>query len=229
MGFIFAVDFNTRDMNDKILALLVSSNGQYNLPKDLLEKIAGTAPVGITDDEIPAWVEGIKPQMALMQSFADSRVSEALKKASVQQQQPVPQSNQVSDLDGILGSRLEEIVSKTLNDKLAGYKALEDKYAELLTKQSQVDEANKANEFKNKLKSVANSIGLDDELLNLVSGKITPDMDDASITNVLADCKKTFINRGLLEVEGDLAGDEAQARKRAEDWVNKQIERNNQV
>ena len=66
-------------MKEKILAALTAISGQYNLPKEQLEKIAALAPADLTEDKITSWAESQKGTMSLMQSYADSRVSGSTK------------------------------------------------------------------------------------------------------------------------------------------------------
>lgn len=205
-------------MKEKILALLSASNGQYNLPKDVLERIALSAPVLESDEAISEWVESVKPMMGLMQSFADSRVSDALKK-----QPKVENKVQEGDLEERLG-RLEESLNKTLSEKLAGYDAQAAKIAEL---QKQLDETKGREDrasFDELVKRVAKEVGLDDRKLNLVSGKVTSDMDETKVKEVLSQCKKDFIDMGLSDVEGDLTTKEEVLRKDAASWVEQQLQ-----
>ena len=62
-------------MKEKVLAALSAINGQYNFPKEQLEKIASTAPAFESEDKIVSWVDSLKPMLGLMQSYADSRVT----------------------------------------------------------------------------------------------------------------------------------------------------------
>lgn len=48
-------------MKEKILAALVAVNGQYNLPKEYLEKVALTAPTFESEDMISSWIDSQKP------------------------------------------------------------------------------------------------------------------------------------------------------------------------
>ena len=66
-------------MKEKILAALTAISGQYNLPKEQLEKIAALAPSDLTEDKINSWAESMKGTMSLMQSYADSRVTGSTK------------------------------------------------------------------------------------------------------------------------------------------------------
>lgn len=211
-------------MKEKILALLTASNGQYNLPKDMLEKIANNAPKFEKEEECSAWVEGIKPFMALMQSYSDSRVTNIMKENETLKAQIESKGKTGDDLEERLGKMLEEKVSKTLEEKMAGYKELSTKYEELQRKQEEQDKNTKTATFKQTVERIAKEVGLDNELLNLVSGGISQESDDKSINEYLSKCKKTFIDKGIMELEGEITTDEAAARKRADDWVKAQAE-----
>ncbi len=209
-------------MKEKILALLTASNGQYNLPKDMLEKIANNAPKFEKEEECSTWVEGIKPFMALMQSYSDSRVTNIMKENEALKAQIGSNGRTSDDLEERLGKMLEEKVSKTLEEKMAGYKELSTKYEELQKKQEEQDKNTKTAIFKQTVERIAKEVGLDNELLNLVSGGISQESDDKSINEYLSKCKKTFIDKGIMELEGEITTDEAAARKRADDWVKAQ-------
>ncbi len=212
-------------MKEKILALLTASNGQYNLPKDVLDKIANTAPKFEKEEEYSNWVESIKPFMALMQSYSDSRVTNLMKDNEALKAQIGGNGKGAGDdLEERLGKMLEEKVSKTLEEKMAGYKELNSKYEELQKKQKEQEENSKITNFKQTVERIAKEVGLDNELLGLVSGGIAPDSDEKSINEYLSKCKKTFIDKGILELEGEKTTDEAAARKRADDWVKAQAE-----
>ena len=74
-------------MKEKILAALTAISGQYNLPKEQLEKIAALAPADLTEDKITSWAESQKGVMAMMQSYADSRVTATTKELETARQE----------------------------------------------------------------------------------------------------------------------------------------------
>ncbi len=213
-------------MKEKILALLTASNGQYNLPKDVLDRIANNAPEFEKEEEYSAWIESIKPFMALMQSYSDSRVTNLMKENESLKSQIGGNKGKTedNDLESKLDKLLEEKLSKTLDEKMAGYKELSAKYEELQKKQEEQVKQSQAANFKQTVERIAKEVGLDSELLNLVSGGISEESDEKSINEYLSKCKKTFINKGIQELEGIQTTDEAAAKKRANDWVQSQVE-----
>lgn len=203
-------------MKEKLLALLTANNGQYNLPKDVLDKIADTAPELKTEEEVSAWVESIKPYMGIMQSYSDSRVTNLRKENETLKQRG---KEQAGDLEERLGKMLDEKLSKTLEERMAGYKELSEKYEALQKKQEEQELNQKTEAFKQMVERIAKEVGLDNELLNLISGGIAKDSDEKAINTYLSNCKKTFIEKGIMELEGVLTPDDAAAKKRADDWV----------
>lgn len=207
-------------MKQKILASLEASNGQFNLPKEVLEKLAAQAPADLSEEGLSAWVESVKPQMALLQSYADSRVSTALK--DKQPKQDPPKTPEL-DLEKLLGSKLDEIISKTVEQKLSGLSGLEEKYKALEQKQTEIDNREKAAAFQELTKRVAKEVGLSDWQLDMVSSKVTPDMDETKVNEVFSACRKTFIEQGFPDVNGKVVTDDEAIAARADDFV-KQFE-----
>ena len=176
-------------MTEKILAALVAINGQYNLPKDYLERVAATAPKFENEDEISAWVDSQKPMLGLMQSYADSRVSQAQKKVEPAQD---------NDLDKRLGILKDELV-KGFEEKL---KTIQDENAEMKQKLQGYESGAQEAKFLELKKRVASELGLSDKALGLLEGKLTPSMDEAKINEVLSNGKKDLISLGLNPIEG---------------------------
>jgi len=214
-------------MKEKILAALTAISGQYNLPKEQLEKIAALAPADLAEDKINSWAESQKGLMAMMQSYADSRVTATSKELETARQeaadwkkkaeeagkqQPVP-----ADLKDALGA-----MKKELED---GFNA---KFAEI-TKQNKdlQDQANataaaeKERQFLEIKKRVAKELGLTDKALELVDGKLNSDMDEAKINEVLSAQKKALVELGLNSVEAShLSDDPSEAAKaRAKEYL----------
>jgi len=214
--------FDIMNLKEKILAALTAISGQYNLPKEQLEKIAALAPADLTEDKISAWAESQKGLMAMMQSYADSRVTANSKEladlkkevedwkkkaeeAGKQQPTTVP-----ADLKEALGAMKKEL-EDGFNAKLAE-----------LTKQNKdlQDQANanakseKERQFLEIKKRVAKELGLTDKALELVEGKLTSDMDETKINEVLSAQKKMLVEMGLHSVEdGSVSGDPTEAAK----------------
>lgn len=209
-------------MKSKILEQLTAVNGQYNLPKDVLEQIADIAPKDIKEENIASWVESMKPSLAIMQSYADKRVTSFQKDVeTLKRQLEEGKKNPEGDLEKRLGEKAAEL-SKTLDEKLAGY---EKKLADMLSMQRQFEEGKKNEDFNKIVERVAEEIGFTDkELLELAKATLTPDMDEKKINENLSSKKKLFIDKQLMEVEGGLATNEEAMRKRADDWVKQQID-----
>ena len=176
-------------MTEKILAALVAVNGQYNLPKDYLEKVAATAPKFESEDEISPWVDSQKPMLGLMQSYADSRVSQAQKKVEPAQD---------NDLSKQLGIWKDEL-KKEFEEQLKG---LREENAQL-NKRVEGYESNASEaKFLEIKKRVATELGLSDKALGLLEGKLDASMDEKKINEVLSEGKKDLISMGLNPIEG---------------------------
>ena len=192
-------------MKEKILAALSAINGQYNFPKEVLDKIATTAPTFESEDKIAPWIDSQKPLFAIMQSYSDNRVTgqqkelsalreelENLKKASV-----VAAGSNQDDLEKKLGVMIDARVSglqSKMDELLAAKQDLEKKV-------SASEEQTKSREFSELKKRVAGDLGLTDDLLSLVDGKLSVGMTEKEISDVLSECKKKFVELGLRSVE----------------------------
>ena len=184
-------------MKEKILALLTSKGGQYNLPKEILSSIADSAPQDLNEDKIESWVTGTAlPQMALLQRYSDTRVTklnqelEELKKKQATNSDKDDKDKKDFDLEKLLGG-LEERINKTVEQKLSGYDNLKNQHEELLKKQQEIENAQKLKDFKELTKRVAKSVGMNDRMLNLVEGKLNAEMDEKKVTEVLSECKNS--------------------------------------
>lgn len=212
-------------MKEKILTALVAVNGQYNLPKEYLDRIAATAPAFESEDKIASWVDSQKPMMALMQSYADSRVTERVKEVETLKKEVETlkggNGSQGTDLEKRLGSLKDELW-KGFEEKLNTLQAQND---ELQKKVAGYESDDKERQFSELKKRVATELGLSDVALGLVEGKLNSDMDEKTVNEVLSSCKKSLIDLGLTPVEGSRtpANAEQVAAKRAEDYL-KQFE-----
>ena len=212
-------------MKEKILAALTAISGQYNLPKEQLEKIAALAPADLTEDKITSWAESQKSYMALMQSYSDSRVTanskelqdlkkenEDLKKAAEagKQQPTVP-----ADLKEALGAMKKEL-EDGFNARLA---EITKQNKDLQDQANATAAAEKERQFLEIKKRVAKELGLTDKALELVDGKLNSDMDEAKINEVLSAQKKALVELGLNTVESshlsDNPSEAAKARAKA--------------
>lgn len=220
----FAAEITTQTkffdiMKEKILAALTAISGQYNLPKEQLEKIAALAPADLTEDKITSWAESQKSYMALMQSYSDSRVTanskelqdlkkenEDLKKKAEEAGKKTPET----DLEKALGA-----MEKRLTDNFeAKFKDLADKNKTLEDQANAIAAAEKERQFVELKKRVAKELGLSDKALGLLEGKLTQDMDEAKINEVLSAQKKALVELGLNSVEGgQVSGDPSEAAK----------------
>ena len=225
----FAAEITTQTkffdiMKEKILAALTAISGQYNLPKEQLEKIAALAPADLTEDKITSWAESQKSYMALMQSYSDSRVTanskemqdlkkenEDLKKAAEEAGKKTPET----DLEKALGA-----MEKRLTDKFeAKFKDLADKNKTLEDQANATAAAEKERQFVELKKRVAKELGLSDKALGLLEGKLTQDMDETKVNEILSHGKKDLVEMGLHNVESSLIttnpSEAAQARAKA--------------
>lgn len=184
-------------MKEKILAALVAVNGQYNLSKEYLEKIALTAPKFESEDEISSWVDSQKPMMAIMQSYADNRVS-SMKKELDELKKTNPEPPKDNDLDKRLGI-FEEKLTKSFEERL---NALQSKNEELTKQLDGYQSASKVAEFEKIKKRVANGLGISDAALKFAEGRLTSDMDEAKVNESLSKFKTEMISLGLNPVEG---------------------------
>lgn len=209
-------------MKEKILAALSAISGQYNLPKEQLEKIAALAPADLTEDKVNSWAESQKGLMAIMQSYADSRVTATSKELETARQEAADWKKKAEEA----GKQQTTTVSADLKEALGAMKKeLEDGFnARLaeLTKQNKdlQDQANanakaeKERQFLEIKKRVAKELGLTDKALELVGGKLTSDMDEAKINEVLSAQKQVLVEMGLHSVEnGSVSGDPSEAAK----------------
>ncbi len=212
-------------MKEKILTALVAVNGQYNFPKEYLEKIAANAPAFESEDKIQSWVDSQRPMMALMQSYADSRVTkrgEEIDNLKKEIETLKVGSSQDADLENRLGSLKDELW-KGFDEKL---KTLQTQNDELQKKVTGYENSDKERQFSELKKRVAKEIGLSDTALGLVEGKLNSEMDETKVSEVLASCKKSLVELGLTPIEDSRVNANAAqiAAKRAEDFL-KEFER----
>lgn len=220
-------------MKEKILAALTAISGQYNLPKEQLEKIAALAPADLTEDKVNSWAESQKGLMSLMQSYADSRVTanskelQDLKKELEDWKKKAEESGKktpgTDDLDSVLGAKLKAL-EDSFNAKLD---ELGKKNKDLQDQANATAAAEKERQFLEIKKRVAKELGLTDKALELVDGKLNSDMDEAKINEVLSAQKKVLVELGLNTVEASHLSDDpreaAKARaKAALDAIEKQ-------
>ena len=211
-------------MKDKILAALTAISGQYNLPKEQLEKIAALAPADLTEDKITSWAESMKGTMSLMQSYADSRVSgstkdleEARKEIEYwkKKEEEAGKKTPETDLEKELGA-----MEKRLTDNFeAKFKDLADKNKTLEDQANATAAAEKERQFVELKKRVAKELGLSDKALGLLEGKLNKDMDETKVNEILSQGKKDLVEIGLHNVESSLIttnpSEAAQARAKA--------------
>jgi len=222
-------------MKEKILAALSAISGQYNLPKEQLEKIAALAPADLTEDKITSWAESQKGVMAMMQSYADSRVTATTKELETARQEAADWKKKAEE-----AGKQQPTVPADFQTALGAMKELEDGFAAKLaeiTKQNKdlQDQANaaakaeKERQFLENKKRVAKELGLTDEALGLVEGKLTSDMDEAKINEVLSEQKKVLVKMGLSNVEdGHASTDPSEAAKaRAKEYLDTLQEQQN--
>lgn len=208
-------------MKEKILAALTAISGQYNLPKEQLEKIAALAPSDLAEDKINSWAESMKGTMSLMQSYADSRVTGSTKDLEAARKEIEDLKKKVEE-----AGKQQPTVSADLKEALGAMKKeLEDGFNARLaeiTKQNKdlQDQANataaaeKERQFLEIKKRVAKELGLTDKALELVDGKLNSDMDEAKINEVLSAQKKALVELGLNSVEAShLSEDPSEAAK----------------
>ena len=223
-------------MKEKILAALTAISGQYNLPKEQLEKIATLAPADLTEDKITSWAESQKGVMAMMQSYADSRVTATTKELETARQEAADWKKKAEEA----GKQQPTVPADFQTALGAMKKELEDGFAAKLaeiTKQNKdlQDQANaaakaeKERQFLEIKKRVAKELGLTDEALGLVEGKLTSDMDEAKINEVLSEQKKVLVKMGLSNVEdGHASTDPSEAAKaRAKEYLDTLQEQQN--
>ena len=195
-------------MKEKILAALTAISGQYNLPKEQLEKIAALAPADLTEDKITSWAESQKSLMAMMQSYADSRVTATSKELETARQEAADWKKKAeeagkqqpaapADLKEALGA-----MEKRLTDSFeAKFKDLADKNKTLEDQANATAAAEKERQFVELKKRVAKELGLSDKALGLLEGKLTQDMDETKVNEILSQGKKDLVEMGLSSVE----------------------------
>lgn len=215
-------------MKEKILAALSAISGQYNLPKEQLDKIAALAPADLTEDKITSWAESQKGVMAMMQSYADSRVTATTKELETARQEAADwkkkaeeagkqQPTMPADFQTALGAMKKEL-EDGFNAKLA---EITKQNKDLQDQANATAAAEKERQFLEIKKRVAKELGLTDEALGLVEGKLTSDMDEAKINEVLSEQKKVLVKMGLSNVEdGHASTDPSEAAKaRAKEYL----------
>lgn len=223
-------------MKEKILAALSAISGQYNLPKEQLDKIAALAPADLTEDKITSWAESQKGVMAMMQSYADSRVTATTKELETARQEAADwkkkaeeagkqQSTMPADFQTALGAMKKEL-EDGFNAKLA---EITKQNKDLQDQANATAAAEKERQFLEIKKRVAKELGLTDEALGLVEGKLTSDMDEAKINEVLSEQKKVLVKMGLSNVEdGHASTDPSEAAKaRAKEYLDTLQEQQN--
>lgn len=195
-------------MKEKILAALTAISGQYNLPKEQLEKIAALAPADLTEDKISSWAESMKGTMSLMQSYADSRVSGSTKDLEAARKEIEDWKKKAEE-----AGKQQPTVPADLKEALGAMKKeLEDGFNARLaeiTKQNKdlQDQANanaaaeKERQFLEIKKRVAKELGLSDKALGLLEGKLKSDMDETKVNEILSQGKKDLVEMGLSSVE----------------------------
>jgi len=193
---------------EKILTALVAISGQYNLPKEQLQKIVDLAPADLTEDTLDAWVQSQKGYMALMQSYSDNRVTaqrtelDSLRNEFEQYKKDHgQQTGGNADLEKALGTMKEQLEA-SFNEKLKGYSELQTKFEELQKKNTDNEKAEKERQFTELKKRVASELGLNDKALGLLEGKLTIDMDETKVNEVLTAGKKDLQDLGIHSVEG---------------------------
>lgn len=219
---------------EKILAALTAISGQYNLPKEQLEKIAALAPADLAEDGLQTWAESQKGIMALMQSYADSRVTanskeladlkkevEDWKKKAEEAGKKTPET----DLEKALGAMKKEL-EDSFNTKL---EELKQKNKDLQDQADARSAADKEREFTELKKRVAKELKLSDEALELLEGKLTSDMDEAKVNEVLSAGAKKLTEMGLHTVEAghQVQGQEEAVKARAKAYID-ELERQQQ-
>ena len=219
---------------EKILAALTAISGQYNLPKEQLEKIAALAPADLAEDGLQTWAESQKGIMALMQSYADSRVTanskeladlkkevEDWKKKAEEAGKKTPET----DLEKALGAMKKEL-EDSFNTKL---EELKQKNKDLQDQADARSAADKEREFTELKKRVAKELKLSDEALELLEGKLTSDMDEAKVNEVLSAGAKKLTEMGLHTVEAghQVQGQEEAVKARAKAFID-ELERQQQ-
>lgn len=215
-------------MKEKILAALSAISGQYNLPKEQLDKIAALAPADLTEDKITSWADSQKGVMAMMQSYADSRVTATTKELETARQEAADwkkkaeeagkqQPTMPADFQTALGAMKKEL-EDGFNAKLA---EITKQNKDLQDQANATAAAEKERQFLEIKKRVAKELGLTDEALGLVEGKLTSDMDEAKINEVLSEQKKVLVKMGLSNVEdGHASTDPSEAAKaRAKEYL----------
>lgn len=219
---------------EKILAALTAISGQYNLPKEQLEKIAALAPADLTEDGLQTWAESQKGIMALMQSYADSRVTANskeladLKKEVEDWKKKAEEAGKKSpetDLEKALGAMKKEL-EDSFNTKL---EELKQKNKDLQDQADARSAADKEREFTELKKRVAKELKLSDEALELLEGKLTSDMDEAKVNEVLSAGAKKLTEMGLHTVEAghQVQGGEEAVKARAKAYID-ELERQQQ-
>lgn len=204
-------------MKEKILAALTAISGQYNLPKEQLEKIAALAPADLAEDKISTWAESQKGVMALMQSYSDSRVTASSKELAdlrkevedwKKKAEEAGKTHQETDLEKALGTLKKEL-EESFESKM---KEIKDQNEELRKKVGEGETAEKERQFAELKKRVATELGLSEQALGLIEGKLTSDMDEAKVNEVLSAQKKVLVEMGLTSVEsGKISHDVSEA------------------
>lgn len=222
---------------EKILAALTAISGQYNLPKEQLEKIAALAPADLTEDGLQTWAESQKGLMAMMQSYADSRVTATSKELETARQEAADWKKKAeeagkqqtttvpADLKEALGAMKKEL-EDSFNTKL---EELKQKNKDLQDQADARSAADKEREFTELKKRVAKELKLSDEALELLEGKLTSDMDEAKVNEVLSAGAKKLTEMGLHTVEAghQVQGQEEAVKARAKAFID-ELERQQQ-
>jgi hypothetical protein len=172
----------------------------------------------------------------MMQSYADSRVTATTKELETARQEAADWKKKAEEA----GKQQPTVPADFQTALGAMKKELEDGFAAKLaeiTKQNKdlQDQANaaakaeKERQFLEIKKRVAKELGLTDEALGLVEGKLTSDMDEAKINEVLSEQKKVLVKMGLSNVEdGHASTDPSEAAKaRAKEYLDTLQEQQN--
>lgn len=214
------------ELREKMANLLKEQYSNLGSPQEVLNCVAGMAIVGLSEDAadeiIAERIKSAGDMLRAFQSNADKRVSDAIKATK----ESVKGGNVADPKESAVASN--EDSEPSWFAKYREERAREN--AEIQAKIAELEGTNARKSFDERVNSAAKAVGLKGDLLVLAKANLSPDMDDAALTNKLGAIKKTLIESGAKvgsEERNAIAKKtkEAAERAKAREWVNQYKEK----
>lgn len=203
-------------MIQKMTKKLKELYSNYGLPENVLTSVAAVAINGLddacTDDQLTerAKASSVVDFLKSLQSHSDKIRTDALKAAKGKTkdgEEPEPGGD---------GGKIPDYIQRLLDQQEKDKKELADRLAA-------IESSNKLKDFDSLVSRLANEMGIDSVVLDLVKPGLSSDMDESAIKDKLGAAKKALSERGAtfreqLTQESSEADLQAQ-REEALKWV----------